>query len=193
VPWVVLAGCSVGGSLSEAPSESVPRTVSPTAAAERPTSALPTATAQDPGLVRPLVLPILPPGSPCPRSAAKSISADFGPAVGPGPIYPIIGPDSVVGVQRHGNAYIGKVLWVAAPEYNGPILIRGRQLGGSGIVLFGTGEEATETSLSLGASTSVGVWREWPTETGVPQIGCFAYQVDGDGFTIVIVFEAREA
>jgi len=34
-------------------------------------------------------------------------------------------------------------------------------------------------------------WREWPSYTYVPAVGCFAYQVDGTSFSEVIVFEAR--
>ena len=35
-----------------------------------------------------------------------------------------------------------------------------------------------------------GGWREWPSYTRVQTAGCFAYQVDGMGFSTVIVFRA---
>jgi hypothetical protein len=33
-------------------------------------------------------------------------------------------------------------------------------------------------------------WRNWPSYTKVPAPGCYAYQVDGEGFSYVVVFRA---
>ena len=89
----------------------------------------------------------------------------------------------------------GRVTWVADPSYEGPVLIRGRQLGGSGAVGFGEGhipyDELQLNAPGSGAATPRGSGREWPTFTRVMAPGCYAYQVDGTGFSEVIVFRAQ--
>jgi hypothetical protein len=149
-------------------------------------------------LRRPLQIPALPPGAPCPVSPAATLAKAIGPALGPGPVYPIYGAD---GVFAGGRAlfpapWLGrKVLWIAGPTYTGPVLVRGRQLDGKDEVRFGAGL-APVAELQLDTATSSGSaapWRDWPGYTRVRAPGCYAYQVDGSNFSIVIVFQARVA
>jgi hypothetical protein len=94
-----------------------------------------------------------------------------------------------------------RVTWRAAPGYRGPILIRGRRLGGAGApVGFGEGrkpyDELQLMSSGRGApSLSAGAGRAWLALTRVRRPGCYAYQVDGTSFSKVIVFRvsARRA
>ena len=87
----------------------------------------------------------------------------------------------------------GRVTWVAAPTYTGPVLIRGGQLGATGSVGFGEGHvPVDELQLLTPSMTSPGEpsgGREWPSFTRARSAGCYAYQVDGEGFSEVIVFE----
>jgi hypothetical protein len=88
----------------------------------------------------------------------------------------------------------GRVSWVAAPGYTGPVLIRGGQVGGPGAVGFGEGHVPVDELQLLTASTSSSGEppgaREWASFTRVRSPGCYAYQVDGTGFSEVITFSA---
>jgi hypothetical protein len=159
--------------------------------------ATPTAGPWD-ALRRPLQMPALAPGAPCPVSPAASVAPAFGPALGPGPVYPVFDADSAftAAPDLFPAPWLGrKVLWIAAPAYSGPVLVRGRQLAGPDEVRFGTGP-APVAELQLDTATGSGSaapWRDWPGYTRVRGPGCYAYQVDGSTFSTVIVFEAHTA
>jgi hypothetical protein len=89
----------------------------------------------------------------------------------------------------------GRVTWVAAPSYTGPVLIRGGQVGGAGAVGFGEGHVPVDELQVLTASTSSSGEpsgaREWPSFTRMRTPGCYAYQIDGTNFSEVIVFQAK--
>jgi hypothetical protein len=86
----------------------------------------------------------------------------------------------------------GRVIWRSAKSYRGPVLIRGRQVGGSGVVGFGEGHVPYDQLqlLDTAKGTPRGPVREWPSFTRVRASGCYAYQVDGTSFSYVIVFRA---
>lgn len=148
-------------------------------------------------LARPLQLSRLAAGDACPRSLGRQVSAAFGTAFGDGPVYPVFGPsEALIEPVAVDGGYRSKVLWVGSSSYQGPVLIRGAQLDGSGVVEFATeGSGSTsELRLLVALATSEGEepgWREWPSYTVVPGSGCFGYQVDGTTFGLVIVFAAR--
>lgn len=131
-------------------------------------------------LERRLRLPGLGPGGSCPVSS------------GPGPVGPIgsanIKLQGFLGSSWRG----GRVTWRSAPSYRGPVLIRGRQIGGAGVVGFGEGHVPYDQLQLLNAAQGMprGPAREWPTFTRVHTPGCYAYQVDGTSFSYVIVFRA---
>jgi hypothetical protein len=114
---------------------------------------------------------------------------------------PAAGPVQPLGGARlHVTPFIGsswsggRVTWIAASSYEGPVLIRGRQLGGGDAVGFGEGhvpyDELQLLAPGQGAATPRGSGREWPTITRVKGAGCYAYQVDGTNFSEVVVFKA---
>jgi hypothetical protein len=124
------------------------------------------------------------------------VSAAYGIALGDGPVYPVGFRDGVLSTYASDGMYVQKVLWVSTASYQGPVLIRGTRLDGPGVVQFATpgSVPTTEFKLLEPGATSPGEeagWREWPSTTAVPQLGCYAYQVDGTSFSTVIVFEAR--
>ena len=165
----------------------------------------PTATPPRPedwaALRRPLDLPVVRPGEPCPVNRGESVSQAFGPALGNGPVYPIMSRD---GVYRYGDVTPQpdgwlplKVLWVAAPQYQGPVLVRGRQLDDPQNALQLTtsstgGGDAPQEEPRLFASNVLpqAGWRNWPSHTLIRNPGCYAYQVDGEGFSYSVVFQA---
>ncbi len=138
--------------------------------------------------------------SSCPVSSGHSAAGFSGPALGGGPVF-------ALGIDAHGtlatNSFIGsawsagRVTWVSSPGYTGPVLIRGREVGGSGAVGFGEGHvPVDEMQLSGPAGTSPGEpagSREWPSFARVKSPGCYAFQVDGTSFSTTIVFRATSA
>src|SRR5215469_2924330 len=102
-------------------------------------------------LRRPLRLPALVHGR-CPIHRARVVEPHVSAAEGPGPIYPVIAdPAGRFGVltfaypPQRGSLLAGsgfggqKVLWIGAPRYRGPVLIRGGRLGGAKPVMFNLG------------------------------------------------------
>lgn len=131
-------------------------------------------------LERPLRLPGPGRGGACPVSS------------GPGPVSPI-GSANVRLERFIGSAWQGsRVTWRSAPKYRGPVLIRGREVGGPGVVGFGEGHVPYDQLQLLDAAKGMprGPAREWPSFTRVHAPGCYAYQIDGTSFSYVIVFRA---
>jgi hypothetical protein len=90
--------------------------------------------------------------------------------------------------------YGTKAVWVVDSAYHGPLLIRGGRIDRTGPVQFRFDPETQQqhelfvdgVSPPPGASA---LWRSVPTTTYVRGPGCYAYQVDGTGFTSHVVFE----
>ena len=162
-------------------------------------------------LHRPLHLPKVAPGAPCPVSGVSRFDfARYGvpKGIGPGPAYPIFpqpgsrlqftyppDPSGPFAGSLWGGA---KVLWFVAPRYRGPLLIRGGRLDGSGRLRFDRGMvPPKEMRISKNAR---GGWppgyedvgqRYRPSYTRLRAPGCYAYQIDGTTFSRVIVFRAE--
>jgi hypothetical protein len=156
-------------------------------------------------LERPFHTPTIAAGSACPTTGpdSKGDLSRFGfvgTAWGEGPAYPG-GLDEGEGkpVLRYidpippesgfyGSAWFGtKVLWMVDPIYAGPVLVRGLQLDGPNELRFDDGVIPQRATKILPARPP----RGRPSYTRVRAPGCYAYQVDGLGFSRVIVFEAR--
>jgi hypothetical protein len=146
---------------------------------------------------RPVRLPTVAPGSTCPVVPGRTVSPDFGPALGDGPLYPVgfgtEGAARLEGAVVEGGWYFIKVLWVADPVYKGPALVRGGRIDAAGEVRFEQGANpARELALDPGAGLSGGTtWPNWPTYTRVRGPGCYAYQIDGTTFTRTVVFRVE--
>jgi hypothetical protein len=158
-------------------------------------------------LRRPLHIPTLTPGSPCPATAPRGTIGERGvgdlpgtPAFGPGPAFPM-GLSTKTGSAVLGltwapaadDAYAGwwgtKVLW-GIPGYYGAVLIRGGQLDGSNRLGFDIGPRWTNTVLPelrlVGPEFDL-----HPAATFVQAPGCYAYQVDTFRSSYLIVLEAQ--
>ena len=134
------------------------------------------------------------------RTARLSRIGFVGTAWGEGPAYPG-GLDEGAGkpVLRfhdpippesgfYGSAWFGaKVLWMVDAIYTGPVLVRGLQLDGPNELRFDDGMLPPRTLKILRAPSPRG--RASYTRVRAP--GCYAYQVDGLGFSYAIVFDAR--
>jgi hypothetical protein len=95
------------------------------------------------------------------------------------------------------DGYDIKEVWVVDGSYQGPVLIRGERIDGDGAVRFRFNPETAiddalaldDASPSLQRDPSTG-WRSVPSEVVVPSAGCYAFQIDGIGFTEQLVFQA---
>lgn len=182
--------------------ESLGTARSPTAAGQTP--ATPSADTWA-GLRRPLRLPILADGAPCPRSAGQFVSPNVGVALGDGPVYatlPFIGAINLdpqtplIGTNVEGTWYGTKAIWyIGPPESEQPVLIRGGQIDGVGEVRFVGGQPTDlRTELRLfgvgGVSADAPGWNLWTSGVYVQVPGCYAYQLDRADLSQVVIFEA---
>lgn len=153
----------------------------------------------------PLKLPRPEPGQSCPLSKLSQVGPNLGMAMGSGPVY-VFNGEIVRSDPQHSN----KVAWAADPRYSGPIRIRGGRIDGGGQLLldsFDNGWQgapvktvdgfklAPELDLLESHSTFPAVpsgWRMWPSGAYVATPGCYAWQVDGIGFTELITFHSLD-
>jgi hypothetical protein len=157
-------------------------------------------------LRRPLHLPRLESGADCPVSTvARRVDwarANIfgGSGIGRGPVYPGLGdsrsilratPDRQFGGQWAG----AKVFWYVLPSYRGRVLIRGRRLDGGQALGF-DGDRRPDRELRIEPYDTVS-WhaqprgsRGIPTSVRVRVPGCYGVQIDGTGFSRVVVFRA---
>ncbi len=148
-------------------------------------------------------LPRLELGQSCPQSKLSQPD-HFGTGLGGGPVYVISGQ-----IVRSDPEHRQKVAWIADPSYSGPIRIRGGRIDGSGQLLLGGTDnhwrgapvktvEGTELYPELDfleshtAFNPPSPWRVWPSTTYIAHSGCYAWQVDGIGFTEFITIQALQ-
>jgi hypothetical protein len=151
---------------------------------------------------RPLRLPTLRTGQPCPVSKG---SRETVPHVGyifcstclffgDGPTYFALlfltnpaGDVAAINLDnvsyREGGVYSMKTPWVTKPEYSGPVLTRGQRLDGEGKL---EAPQFEAPSRRLHESD----WSFWPDGITVTGPGCYGIQIDTDRGTDIVVFKA---
>jgi hypothetical protein len=162
---------------------------------------------------RHLHIPSLRSGTPCPTTPSKQAIPGFSDfLLGNGPVYADFfggnAGDSEHSVLRYVDAqsFEGgtsgwggqKVLWFIDPAYKGPALIRGERLDGSGQVRFDSELDEPDlptahtllTALRIFGGGGSSPWPNWASNTRLQMPGCYAYQVDGLGFSYLIIFKA---
>jgi hypothetical protein len=152
-------------------------------------------------LHRPLHLPALasghcPASKEAPEAAGKRYVMDG--AIGSGPVYPILGRPGLLAFLRPDEWGRGpwagqKVLWFVRPDYRGPVLIRGRRLGGPQWMRFDDGasppaEIRIEPGETVTWTGQVPGSRGRPSYVRVRAAGCYGVQIDGTTFSRVVVF-----
>ena len=169
-----------------------------------PSQAMPTSAASPVAalLARSLHLPsINPEVQGCPATPGQPWTIEPGSSaleIGSGPVYPLMaGPSpATAAVPFYAVAdgwHYAKVPFFSRPDYQGPIVIRGAGIDGNKPVRF-DGHPALTASLELTSGDRVfhpgAGWRGWPTGILVRSRGCYALQIDGAGFSAVVVFLA---
>jgi hypothetical protein len=155
-------------------------------------------------LRRPLHLPRLAAGAPCPVSSVDEridwSRAKFpgSPGIGRGPVYPGLGSTEGVLIAtpdtQYGGPWAGqKVFWYVLPSYRGRALVRGRRLDGPQRLGF-NGRRVPDRELRIDRGVSVGWDTHPPGSRGIPSgirvrvSGCYGVQIDGTSFSRVVVF-----
>jgi hypothetical protein len=155
-------------------------------------------------LHRPLNLPQLERGAPCPVSRVDRrvdwSRTGVAEGVGPGPVYPILGSRSTLAVFARddwGSWRGTKVLWFVHQRYRGNVLIRGRRVDSWERLRFDNGAVPSE-EIRIAAGPSPARWRDQPAGSrGRPSYvrvragGCYAAQIDGTTFSRTVVFRVR--
>jgi len=152
--------------------------------------------------------PLAPPAlvtEPCPVDALSEIDDRIAPALGFGPIYPVMGTGrvSLTGAARGAfDRYHLKTLWVSTDATDERILIRILALGsfdvrapglsGSHAVVDGIATQlrlGPASNLKFGGGPMPEGWRAWSSNALVDGPGCYAFQSDTDRATAHVVFE----
>ncbi len=157
-------------------------------------------------LARPLRFPSLSAGQSCPATPGQTINNSLfgGVALGNGKVRVLVanGGDVLHGQPTLGTTAVPgwfalQTLWFTMPGYDGPFVVRGTRLGASGTIEVhpGDGGQAPGSGplvVPAGptANTQDG-YRTQPGSTWVTSPGCYAWQVDGQNFTEVIIVNAR--
>jgi hypothetical protein len=94
-----------------------------------------------------------------------------------------------------------RTIWISRPDYDGPVLVRGGRLDRAGVLGFGEGLPprmslrlpagdwpVTRLGSREGEAARQAGWRVTAIPTLVRSTGCFAFQVDGLGFSYVLAF-----
>ena len=141
---------------------------------------------------RPLRLPRLAPGAPCPTSEPTMFSSIWGPGLGsPGPVYTVGFGDQPVlhyAYPSTGRWTFQKTMWPVAGSYTGPVRIRGHQIDGPRWLGFdgqGGGIFAVNTGCQMGSCpikvvNSVFVRNHAQIAAGVEVGGCRASERNGN-------------
>jgi len=130
------------------------------------------------------------------------VTASFGIAQGDGPAYATPGTTTIespaifryldaqhfhMGDLRNQGWGGQKVLWFVNPRYQGSVLVRGHQLDGPHSIRFGL---ELDQQLVLDTQSGGTPWPNFPSFTRLQAPGCYAYQVDGNTFSYLIIFQA---
>ena len=150
---------------------------------------------------RPLHFPTTRMGETCPASRGKPMTSSYinGVVFGPGPVRLLVAMNS--GDLLTGSVDLSpsntpgwvvfKTTWIVAPSYQGPIVVRGKRIGGTGRVALLAGASMGPLVVPPGPTVNdrLGT-RTAPVGTYVSGPGCYAFQIDGKGFDEHVVVNA---
>jgi hypothetical protein len=116
-------------------------------------------------------------------------------------VYPLLsGPAPATAAQPfyaiEGGWQFAKVPWFSRPGYQGSVVVRGAQIDGTNPLRFGPPSypvsplELTSANPANPVFHPGAAWRGWASGVQVKSRGCYALQIDGSGFSTVVVFLA---
>jgi hypothetical protein len=146
-------------------------------------------------LHRPLHLPKLALGEPCPTSSVRS-RFGLADALGEEPPYAFPFPAATVTLgrarTRRDDSYAYRVRWLAPARFSGRVLVRGRRLDRVTSVRFSpTANGRGSGELELTFARAVRRQTRGPVWLILRSPGCYGFQVDGLTFSNTLLFQAR--
>jgi hypothetical protein len=155
-------------------------------------------------LHRPLHVPTLAAGAPCPTPSSRPYPVASAMTLnGGGPAY-LLGvanaPGGVIDITRSfpdSRGWMGqKTPWVVRSSYRGPVLIRGVRIDVPGELRFaiGYGQHLLELRWPRGVDVNQsrgGPYRGFAATTMFRSAGCYAFQADGTTFSKVVVMAVK--
>jgi hypothetical protein len=151
---------------------------------------------------RAVTVPRVDPGGACPTGARTGSLPGYPsqPAWGDGPAWPFITgeterPRVTIEAEPGSDWGTHKIMWAIDPRYIGPVLVRGRQLDGANELRFENGHPAFTEQQRLHPVRELRLegGSVHPATTRFFAPGCYAWRIDGIGFSRTIVFEAVPA
>ena len=148
------------------------------------------------GLQRPLHLPHVPPAGSCPVTPATQKSAGGQALNGSSPAFLLSVGSSPAGVISIDQSVIDSLGWRGQKTpwyvraYDGPLLIRGVRLDGSGPVRFAKayGQHLRQLHFRAGENNGIeGKWRFLASASLFRVKGCYGFQIDGTTFSRIVV------
>jgi hypothetical protein len=150
--------------------------------------------------VRPLRLPTLSPGSPCPVTPTQTLGPNVGDAIGDGPVYlystrsTVFFPPTQSGDAQEWVS--GALLFLIKPGVEGAVLVRGHQVDGPVEVRFGKGDapdaDLVFTAPAQARLSTDDAWSIFFSDIRLREAGCYAVQVDSEAASSVIIFRAAQ-
>jgi hypothetical protein len=208
---VVATALVVGGSVAAWNALGSGRPSVPAARSTSPTPSRPVVTGSAAAAAalgsRPLSLPSMAPGAACRPTPDVTIRPGLGAGFSGTTLAQRAGHVFLTFAGSHvplrpsdrtaGGWYDIKAVWVSDAAYRGPLLIRGGRIDRPGPMQFQFDPETPQqhelfvngVGPPAGGGTPA-TWRSVPTVTAIRAPGCYAYQIDGIGFTRYVTFEA---
>jgi hypothetical protein len=149
--------------------------------------------------LRPLSLPSLPSGAPCPVTTDSSTpSSALGTMWGTGTARPVLGsqpriaiaPPANFGSQSWGG---NNVVGALSADSTATALVRGHQLDGAAVARFDDGAIPPQDKIldPKGKTPLDGGWYDFPGYVRMQEPGCYGFQIDrGDAASVILVLEA---
>jgi hypothetical protein len=136
---------------------------------------------------------------PWPREAELIRGPVYAALIGGAPRIAFLSAQTRIGESRWGAV---RTIWMSRPSYDGPVLVRGGRLDRPGRLRFGPGAHpGKELRLPAGSWPRRGApgsverapegWRATGVSTRIRAPGCYAFQVEGLGFSYVLAFGAQ--
>jgi len=150
-------------------------------------------------------IPVLQAADPCPVDRAEPIEPRIAPALGTGPVFPVMGGPrlSLAGAVRGPfERFALKTLWVSVDPADERILIRITAIRPANVTWpgFAVGHRpfdgipselrlGPDSNLQFGGGPMPEGWRAWSSSTLVDGLGCYSFQIDTARATSNVIFE----